>query len=134
MNGSNTPDSVLQPLSNILETCVVGPVKMIGKGRCNVEIRNFEEEIDVIMVDQLVNHCLLEPQRVEIKAQEQNKSQDLDDSESKKSIIQYESRNIVGIYISSTSQMTICGHVIEVTTDKGIKQTQTKTFREGKSG
>ncbi|CAF0735783.1 unnamed protein product, partial [Brachionus calyciflorus] len=29
-----TPDSVLQPLSNILVTFVGGPVNVIGKGRC----------------------------------------------------------------------------------------------------
>jgi len=32
---------------------------VIGKGRCNVKINSFEEEIDVIVVDQLVNDCLL---------------------------------------------------------------------------
>ncbi|CAF0830456.1 unnamed protein product [Brachionus calyciflorus] len=54
-----TTEYVLKPLSNILETCVGGLVNVIGKGKCNVKINNFEDEIDVIVVDQLVNACLL---------------------------------------------------------------------------
>ncbi|CAF0924245.1 unnamed protein product [Brachionus calyciflorus] len=151
---------------SIVETCVGGPVNVIGKGRLNVKIKNFEEEIDVIVVDQLINDCLLDldvaikvadvkkcldgirqaltekqmpkmpinnfvvdlnpdgdPERENNKTTEQHGSHDSDDVEAYKLIIQNEFSNIVGTDMSTISQTTICGHVIEMTTDKAITQT-----------
>ncbi|RNA16570.1 hypothetical protein BpHYR1_044057, partial [Brachionus plicatilis] len=42
-----------------LETCVGGPVKVIGKGKCSVKLISFESEVEIIVVDELGNDCLL---------------------------------------------------------------------------
>ncbi|RNA25398.1 zf-CCHC domain containing [Brachionus plicatilis] len=54
-----TPDAALEPLDETLETCVGGPVKVIGKGKCSVKLISFESEVEIIVVDELVNDCLL---------------------------------------------------------------------------
>ncbi|RNA06523.1 hypothetical protein BpHYR1_052954, partial [Brachionus plicatilis] len=36
-----------------------GPVKVIGKGKCSVKLISFESEVEIIVVDGLVNDCLL---------------------------------------------------------------------------
>ncbi|CAF1151509.1 unnamed protein product, partial [Brachionus calyciflorus] len=54
---------------------------------------------------------------------EQHESHDSDDVEAYKLIIQDEFNNKVGTEMSSISQTTICGNVIEVITDITIKQT-----------
>ncbi|CAF1131025.1 unnamed protein product [Brachionus calyciflorus] len=134
-----TPDSVLQPLSNILVTCVGSPVNVIGKGKCNVKINNFQDEIDVIVVDQVVNDCLLgldvafkvadvkkcldNPEREIPKITEQNESLDSDDVEAYNLIIRDEFSDVIGKDMRSISQPTICEHVIEMTTNKAITQT-----------
>ncbi|RMZ97177.1 Transposon Ty3-I Gag-Pol poly, partial [Brachionus plicatilis] len=54
-----TPDASLEPLDETLETCVGGPVKVIGKRKCYVKLISFEIEVEIIAVDELVNDCLL---------------------------------------------------------------------------
>ncbi|RMZ99693.1 hypothetical protein BpHYR1_038890 [Brachionus plicatilis] len=36
-----TPDAALEPLDETLETCVGGPVKVIGKGKCFMKLISF---------------------------------------------------------------------------------------------
>ncbi|RNA08275.1 RNA directed DNA polymerase reverse transcriptase, partial [Brachionus plicatilis] len=50
-----TPDAALEPLDEFLETCVSGPVKVIGKGKCSVKLISFESEVEIIIVDELVS-------------------------------------------------------------------------------
>ncbi|CAF0946333.1 unnamed protein product [Brachionus calyciflorus] len=102
-----TPDSVLQPLSNILETCVGGPVNVMGKGRCSVKINNFnddgirqaltEQQMPKMSVNNLVVYLNPheEHEREVSKKTEQNESLDSDDVEAYKLIIQDEFSNKV---------------------------------------
>ncbi|RNA25025.1 Transposon Ty3-G Gag-Pol poly [Brachionus plicatilis] len=47
-----TPDAALEPLGETLETCVGGPVKVIGIGKCSVKLISFESEVEIIVVDE----------------------------------------------------------------------------------
>ncbi|RNA34588.1 hypothetical protein BpHYR1_019034 [Brachionus plicatilis] len=50
--------SVLEPLNETLETCVGGLVKVIGRGKFSSKSIEFESEVDIIVVDELVNDCV----------------------------------------------------------------------------
>ncbi|CAF0960864.1 unnamed protein product, partial [Brachionus calyciflorus] len=132
-----TPESVQQPLSNILVTCVGNQLvndcllgldvafKVADVKKCLDSIRQAltKQQMPKMSIKNLVVHLNQheDPDRENTKTTEQNESHDSEDVEAYK--FRDEFSDVFGTDMSSISQTTICGHVIEVTTDKAIKQT-----------
>ncbi|RNA34689.1 hypothetical protein BpHYR1_020967 [Brachionus plicatilis] len=52
-------DSKLIPIKSTIETCIGGPIEVIGTGKCELQLHNFKGEVEVIVVKKLIYDCLL---------------------------------------------------------------------------
>ncbi|CAF0891462.1 unnamed protein product [Brachionus calyciflorus] len=56
---SKRGDEKLTPLNATIETCSGGAIQVIGTSKCSLKVKNFNGEVEVVIVKKLVYDCLL---------------------------------------------------------------------------